>query len=1166
MPVVQNSDFAYQVGGSLPFNAPTYVRRKADETLFQELVKGEFCYVFNARQMGKSSLRVQTTHRLQSIGIRCGVIDVTAIGTQEVTPEQWYGSMVGLLTKAFRLEVNLLSWWRDRAHCSYVNRLSDFLETILLAQVHEPIVIFIDEIDSILSLNFSTDDFFALIRACYNRRADNKDYSRLAFALFGVATPADLISDGSRTPFNIGKGIELEGFVFQKNSPLLAGLSEQFADPQLALKRILYWSGGQPFLTQKLCQMISRHSGENYPQLTPDFINSLVERNLIENWKGNDEPEHFKTICDRLLYSGQRVGRLLGLYQKILLHSEESETSSGFELIAADDSPEQTELILTGLIEKREDILKIKNPIYQKIFSFEWVAHQLANLRPYSQAIDAWIVSGYQDKSWLLRGKALRDILDWSQGKSLSNLDYQFLAASQELDREETHRTLEAERLKEVEARLQLEQRHLKRQNLLLGVVSIAMIVASSLGVLAYHQYQQTALSELQAITLSSEALFASNKSFNALLQAIKGKERSEQFKNLAPELANSMNAALWQVILSIQESNRLNGHTAAVLAVDYSPDGQEIVTAGVDGTLKIWQRDGKLLHTLTGHQAVVRTVKFSPNGEFIASSGDDKRVKFWKRDGTLLSSVQANTSGIWSLDFSPDGEQVISGGSDSIVEAWNSQGELVTRFQGETTGIRAVAFSPDGQTVAAGKIDNAIQLWNADGSRLRELIGHPAPIYAIAFSPDNTLLASATVDGMINIWTREGTLLHTVKGHDATVKELRFSPDSSILASVSWDKTLKLWKRDGTLISTLQGHDAAIWGMAFSPDGEEIASAGADNVAILWKTRSIFQQQLYALNGLVRGLSLSADGKVIGTSGSDKTFHLWQLDGTKLRTVEGHTAAVVNIDFHPTQEIIASISEDKTLKIWKLDGTLLQSFDDANAALLSVDWDFNGERLAAGDANGVIWLWSRKQGFIKPLTGHTAPTWSVEFSPDGQLLASGSNDSTIRLWNPSGQLLKTLNGHDAAVWKVTFSPDGEMIASGSGDMTAKLWRKDGTLIKTLTGHTAAVWGIDFSPDGSLIATSSIDETIKIWSREGVLLRTLTGHQAGVRAVAFHPTLPILASVADEQVMTFWHLDRLLNLDPLTYACNWVRNYLKTNPSVPADEAKLCTRQFSPTR
>lgn len=82
---------------------------------------------------------------------------------------------------------------------------------------------------------------------------------------------------------------------------------------------------------------------------------------------------------------------------------------------------------------------------------------------------------------------------------------------------------------------------------------------------------------------------------------------------------------ALWRVVLSVQESNRLNGHTAAVLAVDFSPDGEQIATGSVDGTVKLWKRDGSLLKTLKGHQALVRTVKFSPDGEILASGGEDK-------------------------------------------------------------------------------------------------------------------------------------------------------------------------------------------------------------------------------------------------------------------------------------------------------------------------------------------------------------------------------------------------------------------------------------------------------------------------------------------------------------------------------------------------------------
>jgi hypothetical protein len=143
---------------------------------------------------------------------------------------------------------------------------------------------------------------------------------------------------------------------------------------------------------------------------TPSLINRLVQTHIINNWEAQDEPEHLKTICDRLLYSEQRAGRLLRIYQKILLHSS-SDAHSNPESggIPTDNSPEQTELILTGLVEKRDSILQIKNPIYQQIFNFDWVAKQLANLRPYSQSINAWIVSGYQDESWFLRGKALSD-------------------------------------------------------------------------------------------------------------------------------------------------------------------------------------------------------------------------------------------------------------------------------------------------------------------------------------------------------------------------------------------------------------------------------------------------------------------------------------------------------------------------------------------------------------------------------------------------------------------------------------------------------------------------------------------------------------------------------------------------------------------------------------
>ncbi|MDM8555820.1 AAA-like domain-containing protein [Desulfococcaceae bacterium HSG7] len=351
------SDF-YVTGGNLDKDAPSYVVRQADTDLYDTLQKNEYCYVLTSRQMGKSSLMVRTAHRLRQEDTAVVLIELTGIG-KNVNAEQWYDGLVVGLGRQLNLENELQAFWERHRHLGPLQRWTEALRTVVLTHCRESVVIFIDEIDMVMSLPFSADEFFAGIRQCYNARAHEPGMKGLSFCLSGVATPSDLIQDVRITPFNIGKRIELNDFTAEEAAVLALGLGRQDRQSAALLKRILYWTGGHPYLTQKLCQVIAAD-----PTISRPAQVDRVCEDIFLSTRSRESDSNLQFVRERLLKGHDDPAAVLDLFRQI---------RSRKKIRDNDTDPRVNTLRLSGATRVVEKSLAVRNHIYRKAFDREWI-------------------------------------------------------------------------------------------------------------------------------------------------------------------------------------------------------------------------------------------------------------------------------------------------------------------------------------------------------------------------------------------------------------------------------------------------------------------------------------------------------------------------------------------------------------------------------------------------------------------------------------------------------------------------------------------------------------------------------------------------------------------------------------------------------------------------
>ncbi|MGH8930759.1 MAG: TIR domain-containing protein, partial [Egibacteraceae bacterium] len=308
-----------------------------------------------------------------------------------------------------------------------------------------------------------------------------------------------------------------------------------------------------------------------------------------------------------------------------------------------------------------------------------------------------------------------------------------------------------------------------RRVRLALASLSTALAIISALALFAFAQANR--LADQRELAFSRELVASAETQLEA------DPELSILLAGQAFELRSTAEAqaALRQAIVESRVRATLRGHDSPVLGVAFSPGGQQLASAGRDGTLRVWTLAGDVDPVvLTGYDGAVNGVAFSPDGQRLASASDDRILRVWTlAEGVAPVVLTGHDRQVLGVTFSPDGQLVASASADGTVRVWQGAGDgnpVVLR--GHDGAVDSVAFSPDGQRVASASDDGTVRVWQGAGDGNPVVLrGHDGAVNSVAFSPDGQRLASASADRTLRVWTLAGDVDPVVlTGYDGAV------------------------------------------------------------------------------------------------------------------------------------------------------------------------------------------------------------------------------------------------------------------------------------------------------------------------------------------------------------------------------------------------------------
>lgn len=1074
----------YYVTGTVPIGTAVYIERTADNDLLRLCLDSAYVYILTARQLGKSSLMVHTAQRLDARGVRTVKIDLQGLGKPEIA-DQWYLGLLVLIGEQLYLETAVIEeWWDANAHLGRAQRTRDFFSDVLLGEVDTPIVVFIDEIDTTIDLNY-TDDFFGVIRSLYNARADTPELQRLSFVLIGAAQPGRLIKDPTRSPFNIGQRLALNDFTLNEARPLAAGLE---LPPKLAgqvLNWTMAWTDGHPYLTQYLCMEIARCNGqsEELVHWSEAEVARVVRTTLFGEQSEKDS--NLQNVRDMLtiLAPNDNVASLLQIYRDV---------RQGKKVTDDEQSILKSHLKLSGVVRPEQGLLKVRNRIYAEVFDEDWIREH-------------WPLNWWQSIPTGIKVAAVF-IVALTLGLLLMTLS---LLNSQQ----KTEQILGEARASEAFAIL--EQQPDAALLLTIAAMRSGDVTSTPLFARSIYSVFDTALAR--------RFLIGDNGNIRSIAWSPDG---HQLLTGSLDGTTRIWDARIGKQMLIRQDCGR---NRFSVVSVAWSPDGSlfAIGCVGLADPLKpvfayVYDPASDTPLLSLPHDAGVESVAWSPDGRYLLTASNNRAYIWNVVNGKQVLETEEHSDFVWSAAWSPDGQRIVTGCLDGTARVWDVRtGRLLLSLEGHTDGILKVAWSPDGQHIATSALD--ARIWDAStGAELFVLKSQSGAIWSIAWSPDGRQLITSGEDRTARVWdATTGAALRVLAGHTDAVLAVAWSPDGRWIATGAGfdDRSLRIW---AAKVEPLLLPDAI--SLAWSPDSSRIVTGAKDGTVQIWNMQTgTREHQLLGHTDIVWNVAWSSDGTRIVTGSRDRTARIWNAATGQLEAILFHDASVMAVAWAPDGKFVLTGTGDLKLdegpwpqptqesrsgrvQIWDVaTGKAVRQLGQSQWQVWDVAWSKDGHYVLASAVEAddlqhapryVLRFWNAETGVEEqPLTKEPRPDEnsqvnSAAWSPRGNYLLTGNDDHTAQIWDIStGKQSQILADHQLYVRAVDWKPDEAQVLTGSWDKTARLWDvKTGMVLRVLTGATAQVVRVSWSPDGRFVTASSLDGATRIWIADPHLL------------------------------------------------------------------------------